>query len=828
MKGEGYILVVEDSQTQAKQLQVLLKQLGYRIVIAYSVREALFILKEQKPVIIISDILMPDIDGYQFCKLLKSDDKLKDIAVILLTQLSDPREIVKGLACGADDFIVKPYNEEFLLARIHATLALKTKQDSASKLVTILVVEDSPTQAEQIKYLLEEKGYAVMVAANGKEGFEVAKKFRPTIIISDIVMPVMDGYELAEKIKKDKDVKNIPIIFVTALTDRKDASRKASVVADGYFTKPYDDKYLISKIESLLTVSRQEEGVDTKELEVKFAGERYVITSGRRQILNFLLSTYENAVQQNQDLILMHRELHLLNEQLENRVVERTEQLQASEANFRALADNANDGILITAGSGGDTVYANRRIAVMTGWSVEELLRKSMRDYIEPDTFPDEIKLYSQILEGMPCPNHCEITISQKNGAAIPVEMTISRTLWHGQPAVITIVRDITERKKRDEEFIRACKLKSLSTLAGGIAHDFNNLLTGILGNASIARTFVNPGDKLHKIMTDLENTSLRAKDLTQQLLTFAKGGAPVKKTVSVAKLLRDSATLVLSGSNVKCDFAIAKGLWPVEVDEGQIAQVIHNLIINAKQAMPDGGTIQVSAENFALSAENNPFIKNGKYVKITVKDTGVGIPEEHLPKIFDPYFTTKEEGSGLGLATAYSIIKNHAGYIMAESAAGVGTTFYIHLPASKKEIDRVEAVEEKLVSGKEKILVMDDDDIVRDVAGKMLTKLGYEVDFARDGSEAIELYKKSKNSGRPFGVVIIDLTIPGGMGGRETMQKLLEIDPYVKAIVSSGYSDDAVMSNYTNYNFKGVIAKPYRIEELSRTVHSVLTETGE
>ena len=828
MKGEGYILIVEDSKTQAKQLDAILKQLGYRIVITNSAREALFILKEQKPVIIISDILMPDIDGYQFCKLLKSDDKLKDIAVILLTQLSDPREIVKGLACGADDFIVKPYNEEFLLARIHATLALKTKQDTASKLATILVVEDSPTQAEQIKYLLEDKGYAVMVAANGKEGFEVAKKFRPTIIISDIVMPVMDGYELAEKIKKDKDVRDIPIIFVTALTDRKDASRKASVVADGYFTKPYDDKYLISKIEALLTASRQEEGVDTKELEVKFAGERYVIASGRRQILNFLLSTYENAVQQNQDLILMHRELHLLNEQLENRVVERTEQLQASEANFRALADNANDGILITAGSGGDTVYANRRIAEMTGWSVEELLKKNMRDYIAPDTFPDEIKLYSQILEGMPCPNHCEVTISQKNGAAIPVEMTISRTLWHGQPAVITSVRDITERKKRDEEFIRACKLKSLSTLAGGIAHDFNNLLTGILGNASIAKTFVNPGDNLHKIMTDLENTSLRAKDLTQQLLTFAKGGAPVKKTVSIAKLLRDSATLVLSGSNVKCDFAIANDLWPAEVDEGQIAQVIHNLIINAKQAMPDGGTIQVSAENFALSAENNPFIKNGKYVKITVKDTGVGIQEEHLPKIFDPYFTTKEEGSGLGLATAYSIIKNHAGYIMAESAAGVGTTFYIHLPASKKEIGRVEAVEEKLVSGKEKILVMDDDDIIRDVAGKMLTKLGYEVDFARDGSEAIELYKKSKNSGRPFDVVIIDLTIPGGMGGRETMQKLLEVDPHVKAIVSSGYSDDAVMSNYTNYNFKGVIAKPYRIEELSKTVRSVLAETGE
>lgn len=828
MKGEGYILIVEDSKTQAKQLDAILKQLGYRIVITNSAREALFILKEQKPVIIISDILMPDIDGYQFCKLLKSDDKLKDIAVILLTQLSDPREIVKGLACGADDFIVKPYNEEFLLARIHATLALKTKQDTASKLTTILVVEDSPTQAEQLKYLLEEKGYAVLVAANGKEGFELVKKFKPTLIISDIVMPVMDGYEFAEKIKKDKDVKNTPVILVTALTDRKDASRKASVVADGYFTKPYDDKYLISKIETLLTASRQEDGLDTKELEVKFAGEPYVITSGRRQILNFLLSTYGNAVQQNHDLILMHRELHVLNEQLENRIVERTEQLQASEANFRALADNANDGILITTGSGGDTVYANRRIAEMTGWCVEELLKKSIRDYIAPDTFTDEIKRYNQILEGLPCLDHYEITTNRKSGSAILVEMTASKTFWHGQPAVITIIRDITERKKRDEEFIRACKLKSLSTLAGGIAHDFNNLLTGILGNASLAKTLVNPGDKLHKIITDLENVSLRAKDLTHQLLTFAKGGVPVKKTVSIAKLLRDSVTFVLSGSNVKGDFAIAKDLWAVEVDEGQITQVIHNLIINAKQAMPDGGTIQVSAENFALSAENNPFIKNGEYVKITVKDTGVGIPEEHLPKIFDPYFTTKEEGSGLGLATAYSIIKNHAGYIMAESTAGVGTTFYIHLPVSKKEIERVEAIEEKLVSGKEKILVMDDDDIVRDVAGKMLTKLGYEVDFARDGSEAIELYKKSKNSGRSFDVVIMDLTIPGGMGGRETIQKLLEINPHVRAIVSSGYSDDAVMSNYTNYNFKGVIAKPYRIEELSRTVHSVLAETGE
>ncbi|MDO8142469.1 MAG: response regulator [Candidatus Brocadiales bacterium] len=828
MKGEGYILIVEDSHTQAKQLEAILKQLGYHISIAYSGQEALSILEKQKPVIVISDILMPEMDGYQFCKLIKSNDNLKDIAVILLTQLSDPKEIIRGLECGADDFIVKPYNEEFLLARIHTTLALKTKQDIASKLVSILIVEDSPTQAEQLKYLLEEKGYAVMVAADGKEGLAVAKKFKPTIIISDIVMPVMDGYEFAQKIKTDKELHNTPIILITALTDRKDASRKASVVADGYFTKPYDDKYLLSKIETLLTFSMQSEEMYSKGLEVKFAGDRYVINSGRRQILNFLLSTYENAVQQNSDLLLMHRELQLLNEQLEERVIERTKQLRASEANFRALADNASDGIVINVGSGGNVVYANRRIADMTGFAVEELLNTSIKDYTAPDKFPNDIKLYRQMMEGMPYLNQHETAIVHKNGNVIPVEITASKTLWHNQPAIIVIIRDITERRKREEGLIRTDKLESLSILAGGIAHDFNNLLAGIVGNISVARSLVNTEDKIYTLLADLEKASLKAKNLTLQLLTFAKGGAPIKQTASIAGFIRDSAAFALSGSNVKCDFSIAEDLWPVEVDAGQMTQVIHNLIINAKQAMHKGGTIKVSAENTAVNAENNLPIKEGKYIKITIQDTGVGISEKHISKIFDPYFTTKEGGSGLGLATSYSIIKNHGGFIAVESTVGIGTTFTVHLPASQKEFMPKKDVEEQLIPGKGRILVMDDEAFVRDVAGRMLTKLGYEVDFAKNGAEAIGLYKKSKDSGQPFDAVIIDLTIPGGMGGKETIQKLLEIDPDVKAIVSSGYSDDAIMSDYRKYKFSGVIAKPYRIEELSKTVYQVIVERGE
>ncbi len=828
MKSEGYILIVEDSQTQARQLEAIMKQLGYRIAVAYSAREAISLVEQQKPVIVISDILMPEIDGYQLCQLLKRSDKYKDIAVILLTQLSDPKEIIRGLACGADDFIVKPYNEEFLLARIHATLALKTKQDMTCKLVTILVVEDSPTQAEQLRYLLEDKGYAVMVAANGKEGYEAAKKYKPTIIISDVVMPVMDGYEFVEKVKSDRDLHGTPIILITALTDRKDASRKSSVVADGYFTKPYDDKYLISKIETLLTVSKQGEEINTKELEVRFAGERYVIHAGRRQILNFLLSTYENSVQQNADLILMHRELQLLNEQLEARVLERTRELQASEENFRALAANASDGIIITMGSEGNVVYANGRAGAISGYATEELFELSIKDFYPPEKFNAEMESYRKIFGEMPYVRQHETAILQKGGETIPVEIAASRTYWHGKPAAIVIIHDIRERKMKEEAFIKTCKLEALGVLAGGIAHDFNNLLMGVIGNISLARSLVSPQDKIYTALDSMEKASLKAKGLTQQLLTFARGGKPVKQTVSIVELVKDSAAFVLSGSNVRCDVSIAQDLWPVDVDTGQITQVIHNLVINAKEAMPKGGQIKVSAENYSNGAKTKFPMKEGRYIKITVKDSGMGIPKEHIEKIFDPYFTTKKQGSGLGLATAYSIVKNHEGYITAESSVGAGATFSVYLPASEKEFIPRKEAEDRLIHGKGRVLVMDDEEFVRDISGRMLTKLGYEVDSAKNGDEAIKLYTEAKEAGRPFDVVILDLTIPGGMGGRETVRNLIRIDPQVKAIVSSGYSDDATMSDYKKHHFKGVMVKPYRIEELSKTVHRVIGKTNE
>ncbi|HUU41290.1 MAG TPA: ATP-binding protein, partial [Desulfatiglandales bacterium] len=370
----------------------------------------------------------------------------------------------------------------------------------------------------------------------------------------------------------------------------------------------------------------------------------------------------------------------------------------------------------------------------------------------------------------------------------------------------------------------------SIGILAGGIAHDFNNLLTAIIGNLSLVELHIKSGCSISEALENTEKASQQARELTQQLLIFSKGGKPVRKIASVASLLRDSARLALSGSNVKYGLSLPDNLWWAEIDEGQINQVINNLIINADQAMPGGGTIDVFAENIIVKANDDlPLKEGGRYIKISIRDAGIGIPQEYLNRIFDPYFTTKQKGSGLGLAICYSIIKKHAGHIKVESKAGVGTTFSIYLPALKRETFIVEdIIEEGPACGHGKILFMDDQEIIRDMAGEMLADLGYEVKLARDGHEAFEMYKEAKESGYAFDAVILDLTVPGGVGGAEIIHKLLEIDPQVKAIVSSGYSNDPIMSEYEQHGFKGVVAKPYKIKDLSWELRKIVVRRQE
>jgi two-component system, cell cycle sensor histidine kinase and response regulator CckA len=493
--------------------------------------------------------------------------------------------------------------------------------------------------------------------------------------------------------------------------------------------------------------------------------------------------------------------------------------LRESEERFRELAEML-PGIVFETDGTGRLTFVNRRCHEITactqdnfenGFRAADLFVPEDRDKVEHH--------FRRLLDGEEV-SLAEYAVLRPGGSSFPALVQVAPILRRGASAGLRgIVFDLTERKRLEEEQNKASKLESVGILAGGIAHDFNNILTAVLGNITLARLSLSGQEDLQSLLCDAEKASLRAKDLTQQLLTFSRGGAPVKKATSIASLIRESAGFALRGSNVKSEFIIAGDLWPVEVDAGQLNQVVNNLVINADQAMPEGGTITIRASNVTLGPRDALPLQDGRYVRISVEDQGVGIARDQLSKIFDPYFTTKQRGSGLGLATTYSIIKKHEGHITVESGLGVGTTFHVFLPACDSPVPE----KEEKVSGepvrKMKVLVMDDEEMVRKVVSMMLRHFGHTVEVAADGTEALGIYRQALEEKKPFDAVIMDLTIPGGMGGKEAVKKLLEIDPRARAIVSSGYSFDPVLANYREYGFRGLVSKPFRAEELNEVL---------
>ncbi|MGB9597455.1 MAG: hybrid sensor histidine kinase/response regulator, partial [Candidatus Poribacteria bacterium] len=502
------------------------------------------------------------------------------------------------------------------------------------------------------------------------------------------------------------------------------------------------------------------------------------------------------------------------------------ESLFAEKERLAVTLRSIGDGVIVT-DINGNVQLMNTVAEKLTGWTESEALgkplkevfptidersRKPTENLIKKAIETDEIV---QILDNMllVAKNGKEIFISD---SIAPIKDTKGNII-----GTVLVFRDETEKRKIEEELIKAQKLDSIGILAGGIAHDFNNILTGILGNISLARMYLNPNDKAFKRLEDAERASMEAKRLTQQLLTFSKGGAPILKVTSIKEVLTDSTNFALKGSNVKCKFEIPENLWSVEIDGGQIGQVINNIVINAVQAMPNGGIIEVKAENATVESEDYLPLKSGKYIKISIKDHGIGIPKKYLQKIFDPYFTTKQKGSGLGLSTAYTIIKKHDGHIEVESELGVGSTFYVYLPAKVEYYS--EELTKQYLSSKLRILVVDDQDVIRELIQAILGNLGHEVFVAESGEQAIEFYESEIKNERKIDLVIMDLTIPGEMGGKDAIVKLRELDPNFKAIVSSGYSDDPVMSNYEQYGFDGCIVKPYKSKDLIEIVQNVM-----
>jgi len=481
----------------------------------------------------------------------------------------------------------------------------------------------------------------------------------------------------------------------------------------------------------------------------------------------------------------------------------------------------------------GRIVLMNRLAEAFTGWTQEEARGRTLQEVfrvLHGRTRQPLENLVRKVVSGQELaePGSDAVLISRDgSGRAISGSGAPIRNQGGEVLGAVLVFRVVTEKRRMETELLRAQNLESLGVLAGGIAHDFNNILTGILGNVNLARILTGPGHEAFPRLEDAENAVAMAKRLAHQLLTFSRGGAPVKKLCSVARLVEEAANLAVRGSSVKCELHLPGDLDPVEVDRGQMHQVFNNLVINAVQSMPRGGLVKIRAENARLTPSSGVPLPPGAYVRIRVKDTGEGISPENVPRVFDPYFTTKQKGTGLGLASAYSIVKKHGGHITVDSAVGGGTTFTLYLPAREGGDPVGDPRPEACVPGQGRILVMDDEEVVRDIVHQMLRHLGYEVTLARDGPEAVELFSQAAASGRPFHLAILDLTVQGGWGGVETVRVLRRIEPGMKAIVASGYSQDPVMADFRGYGFCGVIRKPFRIDELSRAVRGALDPDG-
>jgi PAS domain S-box-containing protein len=487
------------------------------------------------------------------------------------------------------------------------------------------------------------------------------------------------------------------------------------------------------------------------------------------------------------------------------------------------------DGV-ITTDINGRIVLINRVAEALTGWRQAEAagrLFSSVFHIIHQQTGdPCENPVATLLHSGEMVELAADTVLIARDGSQrlIADSGAPIRNLQGGVIGAVIVFRDVTEEKKMEEELLKIKKLESVGVLAGGIAHDFNNILGAILGNVSLARQKLNDPHEAEKLLRATEKASLRAKDLTAQLLTFSRGGEPIIKTASIAGTIRESAEFVLRGSSVKVDFDIPADLWLVRVDSGQISQVIQNIVLNARQAIPDEGKILISCRN-CQGCGAGPESLSQNCVKLIIKDNGPGISADVLPKIFDPYFSTKDDGSGLGLAICHSIIKKHGGHISAESSPGAGATFTIQLPVSQEQntnhFPTITLHNPALLSSR--VLVMDDDEMILELTKQMLEFLGHKVISCNDGEQALRLYKEAKAAGKPFDLVIMDLTIQGGMGGEKAIKELLLFDPEARAVVSSGYSNDRVMAHHLEHGFKAMVVKPYQLEDLDRVIRQVL-----
>jgi two-component system, cell cycle sensor histidine kinase and response regulator CckA len=503
------------------------------------------------------------------------------------------------------------------------------------------------------------------------------------------------------------------------------------------------------------------------------------------------------------------------------------EDSRRGEERFMTVFRTSPVAMIITRSSDGLALDANDAFFAQTQLSSAEVLGKSTRSaslslWVDPAQG-------RQVLQEVESKGHIqgvEAQFRRKDGSTFSGLVSIGQISIGSDRCLVSAVLDVSAQRTMEEMLRRAERLESLGVLAGGIAHDFNNLLAGVFGHLDLAREYLNSHQlrEAQESLDDAFSVFGRARALTQQLLTFAKGGAPLRRTQPMDELVRKAVTFSTSGSNCEVSFSAPPEAWLCDVDGNQMGQVIDNLAINAKQAMPRGGRLEVRVEN-VTSATMPEHLPARDHVHIVVRDSGEGIPKEHLQRIFDPFFTTKPQGSGLGLATAFSIVRKHDGQIEVESEPGLGSTFHVWLPRARKRMEPADAEAAGNQPGRGRILILDDEDCLLKIAASVLRRSGYETSLSTNGEQAVELAELAVASGTPFRAAILDLTIPGGPGGREIVHRLKVLDPKIKVLASSGYAGDEAMAHPRDLGFDGGLPKPYTASELRQAVAHVLSE---
>jgi PAS domain S-box-containing protein len=640
--------------------------------------------------------------------------------------------------------------------------------------LNVLLVDDEIRITELLAYALRKRPYEITTAHSGYDALEIIATQQINILVTDIRMPNMDGLELSRRVREKHP--QIQIIIISAHGDVDSAVEALKLGAVDFLQKPVDPKML--------------------QLSLNSSSEKWHLRH---------------------ELDKAYREL-------------------AQEKELLSVTLNSiGDGVIAT-DLDGNVIMLNKISVELTGWSQKDAAGKPLTEVfhiINEKTRaicenPVEKVLETGRIIGLA--NHTALISKDGTERSIADSAAPIRNRNSEIIGTVLVFRDVTLENRVNAELAKTKKLESVGILAGGIAHDFNNILTGIMGNINLAKGAINDDQETYNLLEAAERASKRATKLTHQLLTFSKGGEPIVEASSIYNLVRESADFTLTGSGIACRIDQVVSLWSAVVDKGQIDQVVQNIVLNARQAMPEGGTIQILCENFEKQEDQHealPPIAPGDYVRVRITDEGIGIHSTLLEKIFDPYFSTKQEGSGLGMAVTQAIINKHRGYIECESTPGKGTTFTIYLPAVRKTIsDRSHVFAEHKGSGR--VMIMDDEEMIRTLTESMLESCGYEVVHAKNGEEALELYKGAMNDALPIDVVIMDLTIPGGWGGQETISILKEIDPSVTAIVSSGYSNDPVMANFKDYGFKGCLTKPYLMGALTDAVSKAMLEPQE